>query len=177
MPNSLRSSKILLSEISVSEIRRISDLKRKEEGFTLIEVLAAVTIFSFLIAMACSLFIFQTNFYEFTTKRLDVQQNVRIAADYISQELRYATTLKRKNAQEVEYEIPNDERIFNIRHKDKSIVRSLYNYNGENEISYNIEKLNFTWNDTEKILTFTIKGSDKNYSYTLVSAVYLPNVQ
>ena len=177
MPNLLRSSKILVSEISVTEIRRISELRRKEEGFTLIEVLAVVTIFSFLLAMACSLFIFQTNFYEFTTKRLDVQQNVRIAADYITQELRYATTLKRKNAQEVEYEIPTSERIYNIRQKGELIVRTLYNYTGENEISYNIEKLNFTWDDAEKVLTFTIKGSDKNYSYTLDSAVYLPNVQ
>ena len=173
MPNSLRSSKILLSEISVSEIRRISDLKRKEEGFTLIEVLAAVTIFSFLIAMACSLFIFQTNFYQFTTSRLDVQQNVRIAADYITQELRYATTMERKSERMVEYQLPDDDnKTFSIRLDDKNqIIRS------PNIVSYNIESLHFTWDDVDKVLTFTIKGSDKNYSYTLVSAVYLPNAQ
>ena len=168
-----------MPNISHSSKKTLFKIWSSEKGFTLLEVLAVVTIFSFLLAMACSLFMYQANFFQYAAKRLDVQQNVRVAADFITRELRYAEDLEIVNSQEVKYTLPDDDKLLGIRLRINSSTNDkeiMIVYPGTaNLITYNIESLDFSLDEPSKILYFTIKGADGRYSYTLRSAVYMPN--
>ena len=152
----------------------LSARKPHEDGYTLIEVLASVTIFSILLIAVYNLFVLQMNFLGDTAGRLDLQQNVRLAAEYLTRELRFAETVQLVNEMEVSYMLPDNPALYTIRQKNSEIV--LVQNTTENKIAYNIEALNMSWDEAARVITFTVEGRADKYAYTLRSAVYLPNV-
>ena len=152
----------------------LSARKSHEGGYTLIEVLASTTIFSILLIAVCNLFTLQMNFLGDTTDRLDLQQNVRLAAEYLTGELRFAETVQLVNEREITYMLPDNPALYTIRQKNSEIV--LVQNTTENKIAYNIEALKMNRDEAPGVITFTVEGRSGAYAYALRSAVYLPNV-
>lgn len=61
-----------------------------QRGFTLIEILIVLTFLSVVIGLAYNYNFLGTRFFSEGEKRVNVQRNIRLAADYISQQLRYS---------------------------------------------------------------------------------------
>ena len=146
-----------------------------EKGFTLLEVLAAVTVYALLLGSVFSLYLFGVNTYKVGSNRLDLQQNVRVAADFISRELRYAHALQQVNDHEVQYSYPGEAAPYTIKHKNGEVVQLISNT--ETKIAYNIETLIFNWDEHNKVLYFSIKGNDEGNTYAVRSAVCLQNLR
>ena len=154
--------------------RKGFEINQAEDGYTLIEVLASVTIFSILLIAVCNLFVLQMNFLGNTADRLDLQQNVRLAAEYLTRELRYAEIVQLTNEKEVAYMLPDNPALYTIRQKNREIV--LVQNTTENKIAYNIEALDISWDEAARVITFIVEGRSGTYAYALRSAVYLPNI-
>lgn len=146
-----------------------------EQGFTLVELLAALLLYGVLLGSLFSLYLFGVNIYQTGATRLDLQQNVRVAADFITRELRYATELQEVKDDQLSYRIPAAAATYTIKHKEGEVVQLISTT--ETKISYNIEKLQFTWDHDQKILYFSIKGIDNGAQYFMRSAVGLQNLR
>ncbi|MEW5922021.1 MAG: prepilin-type N-terminal cleavage/methylation domain-containing protein [Bacillota bacterium] len=145
-----------------------------EKGFTLVEVLAAVSVFTMLLGSVFSLYFFGMNTYHAAATRLDLQQNVRLGGDFITRELRHAVALQMIGEGEVRYRLPGDAGRYTIKQKNEEIV--LLINNTETKIAYNIGSLVFTWNSTKNILYYTIEGDVDSQCYSVRSAVFIPNL-
>ena len=64
-------------------------LKRRQ-GFTLVEMMVTVAIFSFILGICYTLFISGSNSWETNSVRVELQQELRKAMDWITQDLRQA---------------------------------------------------------------------------------------
>lgn len=149
--------------------------KPNENGFTLLETLVVITLFAILAGTFFSLFIFTTNIFQAGTTILDLQQNVRIATDFIIRELRYASTLQVITSKEIKYRLPEDSAVYTIKQKNEEIVILINNT--ENKIAYSIGNLVMNWDEIKKILTFEIEGIEGGHNFAVRSAVCLQNVQ
>jgi len=147
-----------------------------DKGFTLIEILAAVSIAVLLFSAVFGLYFFGVNTFQICTAHLDLQQNVRIAADFITRELRYARNLE-VDTNEVQYQLPDDDdnNSYTIKKENGEIVYLINST--ENKIAYNISTLSFTWDGLKKILSFEIEGVDNRYRYAVRTAVCLQNLR
>ena len=151
-------------------------LLNSENGFTLVEVLAALTLYIFLLGSVFSLYSFGVNTYRVNTNRVDLQQNIRVAADFITRELRYAHVLEQVNECEIRYKkIPDVGANYTIKYKNGEIVQLIGKT--EEKVAYNVETLIFDWDDNAKILYFTIKGINDGNTYNVRSAVCLQNLR
>ncbi len=147
---------------------------KQENGFTLIEVLAAITLYAVLLGSFFSLYIYSVNTYRVGSNLLDLQQNVRVATDFITRELRYAHALQLINDHEIRYSCPAG--IKNtIKYKNGEIVQLISNT--ETKIAYDMEGLIFDWDEERKILHFVIKGVSEGTAYTVQSAVCIQNLR
>jgi len=145
-----------------------------EQGFTLLECLAAVTVFTILLGTVLGFYLFGVNKFQAAVEQLDLQQNVRVAADLITRELRYARTLHLRSSADVTYRLPGDGTSYRIRQKNNEIV--LLIAGTETKIAYDIQTLIFNWDAGRGILYFDLVGSDSNYNYAVNTALRLPNL-
>lgn len=143
------------------------------QGFTLVELTLVVALLSFLLASALIFYFYGLKAFNDGVAQADLQQNVRIAADYISRELRFAKNLELVSGQEVRYKKPQDGNLYVIKKKGREIVVLINNV--ENKIAYNIVELNFAITPGEKFIEFEVLGDDGNFSYGVKSKVYLKN--
>ncbi len=146
-----------------------------EKGFTLVELLAAVTLYTILLGSVFSLYFFGVNAYKMGSIRMDLQQNVRVAADFITRELRYAHQLQQINEHEIRYSKPGDPANYTIKYKNGEIVQLIRNT--EEKVAYHVETLIFDWDEDEQVLYFSIMGMDEGNTYALRSAVCLQNLR
>lgn len=65
-----------------------------KKGFTLIEVIASIAILAVVISMGYSLYIYGVKSFNIGTNKINSSENMRIAADYITRELRNATSVQ-----------------------------------------------------------------------------------
>lgn len=63
-------------------------------GISLVELLVSLAILSMVLAVGYNIFTFGYTSFNLGEQRFDAQQNVRLAADFITQELRYATHVR-----------------------------------------------------------------------------------
>lgn len=145
-----------------------------EQGFTLLECLAAVTVFILLLGMVWGFYLFGVYYFQAAAERVDLQQNVRVAADFIARELRYARTLELSGSREVRYRLPNDSTSYTIRQKYNEVV--LLIAGTETKIAYNIQSLIFNWDAGKGILYFDLAGNSGRYNYAVNTALRLPNL-
>lgn len=146
-----------------------------EKGFTLMEVLAAVSVFALIMGSVFSLYIFGINTYKAGSNRVDLQQNIRLASDFITRELRYAHTFAQISEHEIRYSIYDSESTYTIKYKDGEIVQLIGGT--EEKIAYAVETLRFGWDGANAILNFSISGIADGNSYALRSAVCLRNLR
>lgn len=78
--------------------RTIQKLINSQRGMTLVELLVGIALLSAVLAIGYTAYSFAYNSFTRGEARSDVRQNVRLAADFITQELRYATHVRVFNA-------------------------------------------------------------------------------
>ncbi len=61
---------------------------RQKAGFTLLEAIVALTLSSVIVTLVSSVFLTQNNFYRSVVQRTRVQDNLRVATDFIASEVR-----------------------------------------------------------------------------------------
>jgi prepilin-type N-terminal cleavage/methylation domain-containing protein len=144
-----------------------------EKGFTLVEVMTAISIYAILLGSVFSLYLFGVNAYKAASNRLDLQQNVRVAADFITRELRHAKALQQVNGHEIKYSNFGDTATYTIKYKNGEIVQLVNST--EVKIACNVDALIFDWDEDYKVLYFNIVGIDEGNTYAMRSAVYLQN--
>lgn len=135
-------------------------------GFSLL-ILTGGMIFGF--------YLFGVQAFGSGSAQVDLQQNVRIAADVIQRELRFATRVEvQQHGRAVDYTLPRNDNRYSIRKKGEEIV--LLTNHVENKIAYGIEELRFQLCSEGQLLDYRIEGTDGEQSYGLVSAVRLRNL-
>lgn len=147
-----------------------------KKGITLVELLIVFALISMILSIAYSLNIFGIKSFSKASSQANVQENVRLAVDFITKEARYATQLEILDYVETipeKAQIDKDE--YYILLKDHSIE---YRYKDHSRIIANfIEDLSFFKNQTvDKILNFEIKGNDQEQKYDLNSQVLAINL-
>jgi len=148
----------------------------KEDGFTLVEFIISFSLMSLVAGVVFGFYFLGAEAFRSVSAQVDLQQNVRIAADTIARELRFAPEAEvKQNGLAVEYARPNDQRRFTIKKKGSEIV--LLTGNVENKIAYHIAALELTLDRERRILEYRIEGLDGEHSYALQSAVRLRNLQ
>ena len=145
-----------------------------EKGLTLLEVLVSIALFAVLAGTLLSLFLFSANVFQKGAVMLDLQQNVRIAADFIIRDLRYAGTLLAVSKNEIKYRLPGEAATYTIKQKNSEIVYLIGRT--ENKIAYDISSLAMDWDEAKKIITLEIVGGEGGHSYAVRSAVRLQNL-
>ncbi len=145
-----------------------------QKGFTILEILATIAVFSLVLVSVFTFYQLGLNTYHHGLMLLDLQQNIRLAGDFINREMRHAINLQLNGASEVRYRLPDDANRYAIKQKNKEIV--LLINNTETKIAYDIESLYFNWDATRKILYYTIEGTASRQNYRLRSAVLLQNM-
>lgn len=137
--------------------------------------MAAISIYALLLGSVFSMYLFGVNIYKVGSNRSDLQQNVRVAADFITRELRHARTLQQVNGHEIKYSNFGDTATHTIKHKNEEIVQLISST--EVKVAYNVESLIFDWDDNYKVLYFNIVGIDEGNTYAMRSAVCLKNLR
>ncbi len=75
-----------------------------QSGITLIELLISIAIVSLVLSLGYTLYTSLNNTFVKSESRSDIRQNVRLAANFITQELRYATHIRIFDNEEVDFE-------------------------------------------------------------------------
>ncbi len=151
-----------------------SVIKNNRNGFTLLELLVAAAIMSVMLLAVFSLLSFGVNTFEAGKQRIDLQQNVRIAADFIFRETRYANELEIVSPTEISFALPENNNQYVIKQKGAEIVL-LTNF-AENKIAYQIKELEFSFCDNNHILDIFIDGDDGEHSFTLRTSLQIRNL-
>ncbi|WP_168198272.1 prepilin-type N-terminal cleavage/methylation domain-containing protein [Crassaminicella thermophila] len=147
-----------------------------KKGITLIELLLALALISMILSISYSLNIFGIKSFSKASSQANVQENVRLAVDFITQETRYATQLEiLDNLETIPEKAQIDEDEYYILLNDHSIE---YRYKDHSKVIANIiENLSFHKDkDADKILSFIIEGKDKKQKYDLNSKVLAINL-
>lgn len=136
---------------------------QNKKGFTLIEVILAIAILSIVISAVFPAIISVNKAYTAGNERSNIQQNVRFAANFITQEIRFASSVS------ILSEIPSsfDYTKRYIYVKNGSIVQ---NVNGVEKAVFPVNTgnlkctLNFTGNNKTLEYSLSAVGSGKPYS-------------
>jgi prepilin-type N-terminal cleavage/methylation domain-containing protein len=161
----------------------------KKKGFTLVETMVATIIFALITTII--LWIYTHGYFNYLTnnQKIEVQENLRIALNQISKEVRQALPLgsmdekTKSNLALVSGENPPTKPIY-VKENDKKIVfvmadgneqkvicyyddghneiqRSV-NGSGNNPIASYITRLKFQYDENSNIITITVKGEKLN---------------
>ena len=68
--------------------KNLANFLKDHQGFTLVEMMVTVAIFSFILGICYTLFISGSNSWETNSVRVELQQELRRAMDWVSQDLR-----------------------------------------------------------------------------------------
>lgn len=157
----------------------IYKLFKNQRGLSLVELLIALSILVLVLGLAFSFFFFSTKSFQAGSNQSNVQQNLRIASDFIHKEARHAIELQLLDSSFVPTE--GYEYIFV---EDSSIKHGKFangNFVKVNKSDHIIDSagLEFTvkkLDNGSNILEFVIKAKDKKQDYSIDSIVYLNNI-
>lgn len=148
--------------------------KKNKKGFTLIELIIVIAILAIILAGAYSLFRTGQMTYAKGTKQYDLQSSIRMASDYVTQQVRYATEA------EITDSIP-----------DESSILAYQNYIYFDNTNYSITHYNkyFTKiipighpgsivfkRDSPKKMDFNISSNYDGQQYNLNSKINIINI-
>lgn len=158
-----------------------SNLKNTK-GVTLVELLVVLALLGMILSLGYSLNFLGMNIFTKGSSQANIQQKVRLASDFITKEVRYATDLKILNLSEPIPEKDNiEEDLYYIFIHDNIIE---HRYKGNSKIiTDEIQKLSFekatdkiTEKDIDNILNFEIVGNDKKQNYNIKSEALIMNL-
>jgi prepilin-type N-terminal cleavage/methylation domain-containing protein len=143
-----------------------------KHGFTLIEVIVAIGLLTLILGAAYSMQLFGNKSYNRSAEKSEIQDNLRLASDFITKEIRYSSevsilasipatkdTTKKyisKVGSNIEYQYYSSGWL----HRDLVI--------GTSAISYS---LSFEAMDSQKTLQFLISGASSHNNYSLKTLV------
>lgn len=131
----------------------MSNVLSKNRGYSIVEILIAMTVFSIIMASITCFFIFQNKTYSAQGGIVEMQRNGRNAMSFIIKELREVTSVDITNAE-------TDQITFNS--IEDSLARS-FSYDGDNDL------LTFSKGGTpvryfRNVSNFTLKGDNASAS-------------
>lgn len=152
-----------------------------ERGFTLVEAIVAMTIFSFVVVLVAALYLNGYQNYSRESERIEMQESLRIAANKMASKIRQGTGVKvySKNGPPDEQN-PGPWIEFN---EGKSGFRFIDSGSKEVEekndanwqpLASNVKNLVFNYDEDRKIVTITITGEKgRSGPVSLTTEVYL----
>jgi len=145
----------------------------QKRGFTLVEAIVTVALMAIVVAAIFSFFFFQTNTFSRGSDRSEIQSEIRLASDFISKELRYAT--------DVSISAPADPSQYNRIYIANN--KLMYQPAGGPEVEKSsaiFDPTDFTVNLSGSIdiftATFSLNGTKNKSEYNIDSSVNLKNV-
>jgi prepilin-type N-terminal cleavage/methylation domain-containing protein len=152
-----------------------------KKGFTLIEIMLAMALFSIILVAISSFFDFGLSTFGVGSRQYDVQAEVRLAVDYVTQEMRYATNASLLNTIDPAAISDTDSNdYFYI--ENGSLVFSSYN-NGNPRIRKEFGKgikdasyFSATSDGKHQTISASIFAENEKQDYELKSEIALPNI-
>ncbi|MGI6142068.1 MAG: immunoglobulin-like domain-containing protein [Caldicoprobacterales bacterium] len=149
---------------------------RRKKGITLVELVIAMAIFGLVLSIAFSLYFFAIKTFASGGNQSNVQSEIRLAADYMTKELRNAykieilTSLPSPMDPEKRYFYVEDNKI---KHFFEGVEKDVLHFSSPDFIP----NLTFRKNtiDPEKVLSYSIFGTYKGNDFDIVSEVYPVN--
>ncbi|QZY56982.1 PilW family protein [Crassaminicella profunda] len=155
---------------------------KNTKGVTLIELLVVLALLGMILSLGYSLNFFGIHTFTKGSIQANVQQKVRLAADFITKEIRYATNLKIIDpSQPIPPKDDIEEDLYYIFINGNTIE---HRYKGNSRIiTDSIQTLSFeraieesTKKTIDNILNFEIVGSDKKQTYNMKSEALIINL-
>ncbi|MGI5927445.1 MAG: PilW family protein [Thermacetogeniaceae bacterium] len=152
---------------------------KDEHGFLLAEYTVALALLVIILAVGIIFFFFSSRTYSEGEKKTTVQSNVRLAANYITKEIRHADYISTKAG-------PAGKTYYCLKLEGGALQKETYKEDGTTSTrtitpEACLEELTFTIeNDGEKtFLSFNIKGSAETLrkDYDISSEVLLVNIK
>ncbi|MDI6601926.1 MAG: prepilin-type N-terminal cleavage/methylation domain-containing protein [Thermoanaerobacteraceae bacterium] len=145
---------------------------KRRDGFTLIEILAAVAIMSVVAIVATSLFYTGSNTYVKSEKSMEIKQNVRSAMEVITSDIKKVGDTSKISIKDIIRGGKTYKALYvdnNVYYYDGSKNSICMNNNDGQELANEVKS--FTFSIDGRKVTVIITGTD---GFTLNNAVYLP---
>ncbi|WP_409227552.1 PulJ/GspJ family protein [Gudongella sp. SC589] len=157
-------------------------MKNKKKGVTLIELIITLAIISILITIAFSFFSFSNKTYVRGNDQFDVQSEARLAIDYLTNRLRFATDIEMLSTIPT-IDATDEYNYMFISNLDSTLTHSEYNSgNARNvtKLGSNIDTSSYFTSKAlngNQIIEFNIIAmDDKGTDFNLVTEISLPNI-
>ncbi|MCW3490306.1 prepilin-type N-terminal cleavage/methylation domain-containing protein [Dethiobacter alkaliphilus] len=147
----------------------LNTARLNRKGLSLVELMVALSVLLLVLAIGYPFYFFGTRSFAVGEEQSNVQRDLRVAASFITRELRNATFVQigTDTADDgYEYIYLNDD---NIKHLKDTTITTWTNDN--------ILSLSFNIEEKENIVTFQITGQEGNQVYSINSSVHLNNVK
>lgn len=148
-----------------------------EEGLTLVELLVAMAIAGLMIGAIFAFYMFGTKVFNQGTEKAGLQSGLRMAAEIITKEVRYADFLDVVDVdvipEDLELLEENERYVYLQGSPEERIV--ILSPDGETVISSDIPVTGLTFDLDGKMLEFELKAAGKKGDYSLESKVWLFN--
>ncbi len=150
------------------------NMAKNDEGVTLVEILIASTLLVVVLGLGYSLFFFGTNAFSRGETHSIVQQNARMAADYVIGSVRYAKDLEIRDSDDLD-ELSSYQRILYSQNGQlftthESQEEAAFGLEDDIDLMIRFQKLS----DDE--LELIITARQENTEYTLDTSITLVNI-
>ena len=154
---------------------------RREEGFTLLELMAALAILGFVVTAIYSFYLAGLKSWQRGLDQIEYRQSARIAMDKMIRELRYACEVKTDKAGVVEFKIRDDDKLtYRFRTEYEQLVFESINKNGtvksHTKVAFHITELTFSYDDHTGMLHIRISAGRTPETVTLTSSIRPRNI-
>ncbi|MGQ9531240.1 MAG: PilW family protein [Desulfotomaculales bacterium] len=144
---------------------------RNERGFTLVEIMVAMTIFAFVLTGILLLYVNGYRSYAGTSRRIEVQENLRYALSWMARDIRQAVALDvygsdgnpAKVGPTIRFVLPDGKKVtyqYDAVQREVETKRSAGDT--PHPIASNVSGLQFTWALGRRIVTISITGEQWN---------------
>lgn len=163
---------------------RIQAVTQNQRGFTLVEVLASIVLFSIVATLAYSVYFFGVETFQKANQQSQLQDNARIVSHVITNKVRFASEVKLLQACPTTFQ--NNVHYICLTNGDKGIVEHIYNNATSSHTTSMVvsENTEFSGNYAlqfqkkgDHLLAYTIRGQVNERTFEVTSQVSLLNVE
>lgn len=160
-------------------LKKISNLLQND-GITLVEVIIVLAILTIVLSSAFSFFIYGNDISNKGTNQYYTQADLRMATDYIINNIRYATDLNLSTT--IPSTIENSNEYDFIYINGNEIIHSMYNEGNSRIVrtrDYGLNSSTFFWSERNvntQLLGIHLYGQSSERNYDLKTRIELPNI-